>query len=683
MTLRIADSFTAALGKLSAQEQGAVKQTAFDLHGGLERPGLSLHRVDGARDKGFWTARVNDDIRIVLHRRGEDVLLAYVGHHDDAYRWAERRRFEVHPSTGAAQLVEIRETVQEVVVPVYVAQEQAKPKLFADTSAEMLLRCGVPEDWTDDVRDVDEDTVFALSDYLPAEVVEALIDLASGIEPAPPPPADDPFTHPDALRHFKLLTDEEDLRRALDAPWEAWAIFLHPAQREFVDRDFAGPARVIGSAGTGKTVVALHRAVRLARENPQATVLLTTFNALLATSLQTKLRALVGGDPDIVARITVVDLPSATRVLHGRLIGPVKIASDADIVRALSMAAEASDLGVDERFLADEWRLIVDGRQVSDRETYRNLPRLGRKRRLAGEKRETLWGVFEAARAALEAEGLTTYPTMLDRLSRRLDETGEVPFDFVVVDEAQDVLAAELRILGKMAGQRPNGLFFAGDIGQRIFRPAFSWRSEGVDIQGRSRSLRVNYRTSQQIRQHADGLLPATLVEADGSEDNRLGVQSLFAGPQPRVETFRTANEECAAVASWLGERVAEGLEPASIAVVVRSEGLLERASAAVRAAGLSAATVSNPQDAVRIAPMHDVKGLEFRAVAVIACDEGALPSEERLMEVADEASLSEVYATERHLLYVACTRARERLLVTGVEPASEFLEDFTRLRSM
>ena len=140
MTLRIADSFTAALGKLTTQEQGAVKQTAFDLHGGLDRPGLSLHRVDGARDKGFWTARVNDDMRIVLHRRGEDVLLAYVGHHDDAYRWAERRRLEVHPSTGAVQLVEIRERVEEVVVPVYVAQEQAKPKLFADASSDLLLR---------------------------------------------------------------------------------------------------------------------------------------------------------------------------------------------------------------------------------------------------------------------------------------------------------------------------------------------------------------------------------------------------------------------------------------------------------------------------------------------------------------------------------------------------------------
>lgn len=686
MTLRIADSFTAALGRLTVQEQGAVKQTAFDLHGGLDRPGLSLHRVDGARDKGFWTARVNDDIRIVLHRRGDDILLAFVGHHDDAYHWAERRRLEVHPSTGAVQLVEIRERVEEVVIPVYVAQEQARPKLFSGTSADLLLRCGVPEDWIDDVRDVDEDSVFALSDYLPAEVVEALIDLASGVEPAPAPaPAvGDPFAHPDALRHFRLLTDEDDLRRALDAPWETWAIFLHPAQREFVDRDFAGPARVIGSAGTGKTVVALHRAVRLARESPRATVLLTTFNALLAASLQAKLRALVGGDPDMGARMTVVDLPRATRALHERLIGPVAIASDADIARALSVAAGASDLSVDERFLLDEWRLIVDGRQVPDRESYRDLPRLGRKRRLSGDKREALWSVFETARAGLEAEGLTTYAAMLDRLARRLDETGEVPFDFVVVDEAQDVLAAELRILGKLAGQRPNGLFFAGDIGQRIFRPAFSWRSEGVDVQGRSRSLRVNYRTSQQIRHHADGLLPTTLVEADGSEDNRLGVQSLFAGPPPRVETFRSAADERAAVAAWLRQRVAEGLEPASIAVVARSEGLLERASAAVQAAGLPAAAVSDPQDGgVRIAPMHDVKGLEFRAVAVMACDEGALPSEARLMEAADEASLSEVYATERHLLYVACTRAREHLLVTGVEPASEFLEDLTRLRSM
>lgn len=675
MTLRIANSFTASLAKLSAQEQAVVKQTAFDLQMDLSRPGLSLHRVDRARDKSFWTARVNADIRIVLHRKGEEATLAFVAHHDAAYRWAETHRLDTHPVTGAAQLVEIRETIEEIVVPIYVAEEQSKPRLFAKTPEATLMLCGVPEDWVGDVRNVDEDTIFSLADHLPSEAMEALLNLATGIEPAPAAPTADPFAHPDAQRHFRLLTDEEDLRRALDAPWKTWAVFLHPAQREFVQRDFAGPARVIGSAGTGKTVVALHRAVRLARENPDANILLTTFNSVLAASLKQKVQTLTGGNHDLTSRITIADLPAATLTLHEKLVGQVVLASEAEVAETLLAAKTEAGLEVDDRFLLDEWRLIVDGRQIEDRETYRDLPRLGRKRRLTGESREALWTAFEIARTRLDAAGVTTYATMLNRLSRHIDGVA-APFDFIVVDEAQDILAAELRILGRMAGGTPNGLFFAGDIGQRIFRPAFSWRSEGVEIQGRSRSLRVNYRTSQQIRQQADGLLPSSLVEADGSEDLRTGVQSLFTGPEPTVHVFDTTDAERDAVAAWLTARLSQGMEPRSIALVVRSELQYERARAAIEAAGLSASTSADDASAIRLAIMHDIKGLEFRAVAIVACDEGVIPSQERMIEAADAGSLADVYATERHLLYVACTRARESLLVTAVEPASEFLDD-------
>ena len=139
MTFRIADSFSDSLARLTAQEQKAVKTTAFDLQMTPDNPGLSMHRVDRARDKGFWTARVNSDIRLVLHKRGGDTLLAWVGHHDDAYRWAETRRIDTHPRTGAAQIVEIRETVEEVVIQRYVEEAVRLPRLFGDEPDEALL----------------------------------------------------------------------------------------------------------------------------------------------------------------------------------------------------------------------------------------------------------------------------------------------------------------------------------------------------------------------------------------------------------------------------------------------------------------------------------------------------------------------------------------------------------------
>ena len=310
MEFRIADTFTDSLARLTAQEQKAVKTTAFDLQMDASAPGLSFHKLDRAQDKNFWSVRVNTDIRLILHRTPASLLLAYAAHHDNAYRWAERRKIERHPATGAMQLVEVRERVEEIAVRAEKPAPAAppKPKLFDNLRKFELMSFGVPAEWVDDVRKVDEDSLFDLLEHLPQEAQEALLKLAVGEKPEPPAPIApeaDPFAHPDAQRRFRVLTNRDELQRALDFPWEKWAVFLHPAQATFVARDFSGPARVSGSAGTGKTIVALHRAMHLARANRGAKVLLTTFSGALANALKGKLAHLIGNEPDVFARIVV------------------------------------------------------------------------------------------------------------------------------------------------------------------------------------------------------------------------------------------------------------------------------------------------------------------------------------------------------------------------------------------
>jgi len=265
MNFRISDTFTDSLAKLTNDEQKAIKTTAFDLQMNPANPGMSFHKLDGAKDPKFWSVRVSQDIRLIVHKTSASLLLCYVDHHDKAYKWAERRRLEVHPKTGAAQLVQIRETIQEIIVPQYVEVEQPappKPLLFEHIHEDELLSYGVPVDWLDDVFKADEDSVLELAEHLPQEAAEALLDLAVGVKPqiaAPVAPDADPFAHPDAQRRFRVMTNIEELERALAYPWEKWTIFLHPSQQDFVERDYSGPARVSGSAGTGKTIVALHR----------------------------------------------------------------------------------------------------------------------------------------------------------------------------------------------------------------------------------------------------------------------------------------------------------------------------------------------------------------------------------------------------------------------------------------
>lgn len=550
----IADSFTDSLAKLTGDEQKAVKTTAFDLQLSPKHPSMSLHKIEESKDRHFWSVRVNSDIRLIVHRTSTSLLLCYVDHHDKAYQWAARRKLETHPKTGAAQWVEIRERVEETRVSPEHAQTPhhtnaqarssappAPPPLFSRISDEKLLSYGVPPEWLADVRQVDEEGLLTLAGHLPAEAAEALLELATGGTPQPVPSTqadNDPFSHPDAQRRFRVMKDVEELERALNAPWEKWTVFLHPSQRQWVERDYTGPARISGSAGTGKTIVALHRAVHLTRQHPDSRVLLTT------------------------------------------------------------------------------------------------LP--------------------------------------------------HTHFDFVVVDEAQDVSIAQLQFLAAMSssqGQvRPNSLFFTGDLGQRIFQQPFSWKFLGIDVRGRSRTLQINYRTSHQIRARADQLLAPSVADVDGHIEDRSGTVSLFNGPTPEIYSFKSEAEERKAVTAWLRQRIQEGVVPHELGIFVRSEAQMPRARAAVTDAGVPFGVLDEHVEILHgqacVCTMHLAKGLEFRAVVVMACDDEVMPLQERIEAVTDDADIEEVYHTERHLLYVACTRARDRLLVTSTTPASEFLQD-------
>ncbi|MCB1717791.1 MAG: UvrD-helicase domain-containing protein [Candidatus Competibacteraceae bacterium] len=687
MNFRIADTFTDSLAKLTGDEQKAVKTTAFDLQLNPASPGMSFHRLDKARDKNFWSVRVSSDIRLIVHKTDTSLLLCYVDHHDPAYRWAERRKLETHPKTGAAQLVEIRETVQEITVPKYIEAEQpapVKPALFTAVPEEQLLGYGVPVEWLDDVRQANEDTLLDLVDHLPGEAAEALLELATGGQPqiaAPPATVADPFEHPDAQRRFRVMADVEELARALDYPWEKWTLFLHPVQRQIVTRDYNGPARAAGSAGTGKTIVALHRAVYLARQNPAARVLLTTFSDTLANALRAKLRRLISNEPKLGEQLEVYAIDTIGERLFTGYFGTPKIAVRETIEPLLAQAAqETTGHQFSQRFLLGEWEDVVDAWQLESWDAYRDVRRLGRKTRLPEAQRALLWSIFERVKQALNEQGLITLATLFSRLAARINERQHPPFEFAVVDEAQDINVPQLRFLAALGGNRPNSLFFSGDLGQRIFQTPFSWKALGVDIRGRSHTLHINYRTSHQIRMQADHLLGPEVSDVDGNTEKRHGTVSVFNGPVPTIQIFDNSAEEQDAICQWLVARSEDGILPHEIGVFARSPAELERACAAVESAGLLFNTlderVASTSGRVSISTMHLAKGLEFRAVVVMACDDEVIPQQARIETVADDADLEEVYNTERHLLYVACTRARDYLFVTGVDPASEFIDD-------
>lgn len=485
--LELANTFHRSLARLTNPEQTATKSVIFDYMSDPSRPGLSLHRVDKAREKDFWTIRVNRDLRIVVYKRREKSIFCYVAHHDDAYSWAERRRFEIHPVTGAAQIVEFIEVVREEIKTVKRALERRG--IFANEERDYLLSLGVPATYLELLLQVDEDGLLELLPRLPEEAQEALMALATGERPEPRPVMQidqtvDPFSHPDAQRRFWVASDEKLVAKALEKPWAEWLVFLHPSQRAAVERNVNGPARISGSAGTGKSVVAMHRAAHLARQSQSGRILLTTFSKILSERLSEGMDSLLGSSSEERQRVEVAHLHAYAHS-HASRLKPLAIADDRTIDNFIDNARRDLDPTITSSFLRAEWDAVIEYWGIQSFDEYKVIARNGRGMALGAALRRELWDVFERVQQQLAANELHTFGEVCDRLRRKIEQDEARPFAHVVVDEAQDLGPRELRLVAALAPAASRQLTFAGDVGQRIFRWPFSWLGAGIDVRGR------------------------------------------------------------------------------------------------------------------------------------------------------------------------------------------------------
>jgi superfamily I DNA/RNA helicase len=499
-------------------------------------------------------------------------------------------------------------------------------------------------------------------------------------QPVPVPAANAPagFVHPDAQRRFHLVDSQAALRLALEYPWERWTVFLHPDQREVVARDYSGPALVTGSAGTGKSVVAIHRAARLLGENPEARVLLTSYSRTLAIRLAQHMKCVLPPDDPSWQRLDVVNVHRLAADLWRNAHGSFQPVSDDGLNRYLEAAADRQSVTeFPRRFLRSEWDTIIDPWDVDSWERYRNIPRIGRGTPLGARQRFALWSVFDDVRQQLSAKSEMTWDGLCYRVAETLDDA---PYEHVVADECQDLGPAELRLLQALApADGVNNLFLTGDSGQQIYRRGFSWLAAGIDVRGRARRLRVNYRTTEQIRRFADALLADATREPNEDTEERASV-SLLYGPPPDLYAASDPAEESEYLSAWLAELFTDGFEPQHVGIFARTKGILEeRVAPALLRLGRATHTLSDDdppsEGLVSVGTMHRAKGLEFRAVAVVGCDAAVLPLSFALKSVGDAGDLDEIVAQERHLLYVACTRAQRRLLVSWAGKPSAFLD--------
>lgn len=675
--------------RFGRNEENAIYRTAMALGNAeqMRAAANAIHRVDG--DEGWWSCYVNKDLRIIF-RRGEngDVWVCWVDHHDAAYIWARRHKFRANPATGELEVMRLPgEETPKAATYAGTTEEEAISYCAANNIREEdLLGWGIAPEWTERVLGAgNEDALLELAEELPGPEAEVLLKIAAGERPEAVQGGDgengEETADGEALwriggRDWRVVSTDEELRVAVESPgWDAWCAYLHPRQRNIAYRTYATHRRVCGSAGTGKTVVALHHAKHLLASDGANRVLVVTYSERLADDLWRRCRVLL--TPGELERCKASGLVEAGKELYREAFGTEPRVIGRDELRkfALEKFREAEGelpQGCDARFAWAEFERVIEPRQLGTLEEYLNARRRGVRVTLARGKREAIWRVAERMRKALKDEkAMMTSGEMFGALARHYRDNPGVKRKWtrMVVDECQDLCEVELDFITAYLGAEGTA-FFAGDMGQRIIRYSFPWSGHGVDLRGKSRTLKVNYRTTRQIREMADRLADLEGKDADGVEQNRKGTVSVLSGQRPAIRGCGTQEEEEKLVAQWVGMMTEErGVGADEIAIICRSEA--ERARAE-RAAALCGGTGGKP----KVLEMFEAKGLEFRAVAVMACDNEAIPSTERLMEGGVMASLEEVMETERNLLYVACTRARDGLLITYTGTPSEFIFD-------
>lgn len=735
-----------AMPKLDGSIKNKVWAFIEKLSADHKSPGLHIEPIKGAVDKRVRTGRVDLNFRAILFKVddkfGDDPTFIYMGTwpHDEANKLAERSKLQINPINGVlegiiGELDGTDDRKKRVVVPDHSGELDRALKTAPQgylaglgfTLEDLTDRLGIdPAAASEALTAVDEDAVMLIAERAVGWQGGALLDLATGTsiddirikyglsDAAVDENLDEDeqilkaLEQPASKMQFAFIEDNDELRRAIESDdFAAWRVFLHPEQRTYAEKNYNGAFRLSGGAGTGKTVVAIHRARNLALANPDARIVLTTYNKTLAQSLKSDLQLLdptlriaeKPGEPGVyvggidalgyaVLRQATNLAETAQSVLGYASLDSINSRTRSSVWR--NVVAEAAT-GLDPKmatpsFLENEYVAVILANRVTTLEQYVKAARPGRGVRLSRPQRIAVWKLVEAYRRQARMDGTLSYAEVLalaaESLRLRTDAGADHLVDHVIVDEAQDLHATHWALLRDLVAEGSNDLFISEDSHQRIYGQPVVLGRLGIKIVGRSRRLTLNYRTTAQNLHFAVSILSgAEYKDLEQDDESTAGYRSARRGPAPELVECDSAADELDEVASQVKSWIAKGVEPSSIAVLTRSEAVRDQF---VRALGerdvASRALDDKPVagDCVQVLTMHRSKGMEFSRVILAGVDDAHVPSSASLKSVPDEEQ-AEALLRERSLLYVAASRARDELIVTWSGKRSELLGSSTQ----
>lgn len=679
----LSQDFLFQLSKLPKNVHSKVMQWAMKFQTDPKSPGINYENILGARDSNLKSVRIDNDWRGIVFKpsSGDVYVLLYVAHHDDAYRWAENRKLAVNPVTGAMQMVIVQSAEEPVPAMDTSAQKPVvpadSPPLFEALQDRELLSLGVPQEMLAEVRTIVTDSQLdALQARLPVEAYEGLFLVAAGDTVSQVLSARETrvdraidtenfaaaLDTAESQSRFVIVDDDEAMLAIMNAPLAQWRVFLHPTQKKLADGDRSGSMRVLGGAGTGKTVLAMHRAKWLAENRTLGSqkVLFTTFTKNLASDIEQNLRTLCNK-----STLEKIEVRNFDAWVHGFMRSHKlehRIVYDRKQDGALqawesAMAVRDTSLDLSKDFYEKELEQVILAQGITTRDEYRVARRIGREGILSRAKRDAIWPVFEEYRGQLSSRKLKEVDDAYREVAAMLSsgEAQRPAYSAILIDETQDFGEQALKLLRAMIEPGANDLFFVGDGHQRIYsRNKAAMSKCGIDIRGRARKLYLNYRTTDEIRKQAVALLEGCEVDdLDGGQDETQRYKSLSHGPAPSVYQVEGLEAAAAQVIAFLKDgQQAQGEEQAwSVCVIAPSEKIREALAQQAMAAGFSSVTITaqtnhaDSRGVVHFATMHRAKGLEFDSVVVVAPESFFGDPEET--------------GNQRKLMYVALTRAK------------------------
>lgn len=683
-----APSFFESLTALPAAGQAGAIKFVLKFFKDARHPSNHLKRIPGTRNA--WSARVSEELRAILFYVDDGFVLAHVGHHDPAYKWAKRHSCQRNPATRQLRLVASQESAANDATNSSrrEADEHAQnSKILQRYSDELLYSLGVPGEWLLTLRELrsSDDLLETCYGSLPDDVFERLALLAEGKIPPPVVP-DSPQsrrsteqTEGVTVKQSRPLwpSDQSLMEAVIEWPFDQWIAFPHPSQSILIEREYRGPAKISGSAGTGKTVVAMHRARWLAQRGNQ--VLVTTFASGLCESIRRNMKKFCKRDD--LNRITVLTVKQAAQRIVGQVHGRIDLIFDDNVDSIIEDKCGFLGLENDVTFAKSEWHAVVRAQGLETWDEYRSAVRSGRIHPLSEAQRRRFWQVFESVLKEFEQQRVLDRSGMATRAQKLLLENKATShYSAIIVDEVQDLWAPELRFLLALAGDHKSNLMVCGDTSQRIYRGGFSLRKLGIETRGRAHVLRLIYRTTREISSDSERLLSRNHDDMDGSFTQRKTARSLRSGPSPQYVGFPSWDDEVV----WMLKKIRQWQQKGDeIGVFARTNSLTKKVFDALSSNGIRYTKLSDKQGPVGISvgTMHAAKGLEFRFVLVVACTSDLVPSQGAIRSAYDPAEISDIEDRERSLLYVAMTRARDEVAVTWHGKPSKFLDKVSASR--